>query len=239
MDGRRHCLATPRLAAAECARRIASIIEDSLADRARVTVAISGGTSPRLLFEQLTAATVPWDRVHIFWVDERAVPPVDPRSNYRLAAETLLRPARIPERNIHRIHGEWTPELAARRYAEEIRDFFGLSEGEMPAFDVVQCGMGADGHLASLFPGDPAIFDRDGIAAAIRKEKLPESRVTLLPGPLLAAWHIVFFVTGAEKAEAIRAVIEGPVDLRKYPAQLVRARRSEWFLDDAAASLLE
>ena len=239
MDARRHCFPTPQLAAAGCARHVGSLIEETFAEQSRATLAVSGGNTPKLLFEHLAVSSLPWDRVHVFWVDERAVPPADPRSNYRLAEESLIHPARIPERNVHRIHGEWTPDLAARRYANELREFFGLSEGEMPVFDVILCGMGSDAHTASLFPGEPAILDRERIAAAVRVTKLPQSRITLLPGPLLAARHLVFLVTGADKAEAVRAVFQEPPDPLKRPAQLVRDRKTAWFLDDAAASLLE
>jgi 6-phosphogluconolactonase len=239
MDAQRHSFPTPQLAAAECALHVVSLIEEALAAQARATLAVSGGSTPKLLFESMAAASMAWDRVHFFWADERVVPPTDPRSNYRLAEESLIRPARVPERNVHRIYGERTPELAARRYTDEIREFFGLSEGEMPVFDVIHCGIGIDAHTASLFPGEAAIQDRERIAAAVWDEKLSESRITLLPGPLLAARNLVFFVTGADKAEAVRSVFQEAPDPLRRPAQVLRDRRSEWYLDDAAASLLE
>src|SRR5207249_6007969 len=129
-------------------------------------------------------------------------------SNYRLADECLIRPAQIPHRQVHRICGEMTPKTAAARYAEEIRDFFGLGEGEFPHFDLVHRGMGPDAHTASLFPGDPLLEDREHIAAPVYVEKLKQWRVTLLPGALLAAKHTVFLVTGEDKAEAVRNVFQ-------------------------------
>src|SRR5262249_38612803 len=162
--------------------------------------------TPKLLFEELAKANYPWDRVHLFWVDERAVPPTDPRSNYKLAEENLIIPAHIPRRNVHRIQGEITPERASEHYNQDIRRFFGLKDGEMPHFDAVQQGIGPDAHTASLFPGEPLIDDRDEISAAVFKDKLP--RVTLLPGALLSARHTIFLASGEDKAPAVRAVFQ-------------------------------
>jgi 6-phosphogluconolactonase len=124
--------------------------------------------------------------------DERCVPPSDPASNYRLAKDWLIQGARIPERNVHRIAGEIAPKEAAHLYAEQIRRFFSREPDEMPRFDVVQCGMGAAAHTASLFPGEPLLDDRAGIAAAVFAPQSRQWRVTLLPGPLLAARHVVY-----------------------------------------------
>jgi len=139
------------------------------------------------------------------------------------------------------VAGEAKPALAARRYGEEIREFFGLEEGEMPHFDIVHRGMGPDAHSASLFPGDPLIDDREGIAAATYAEKFKQWRVTLLPGVLLAAKHTVFLVAGEDKAEAVRAVFREEYDPKKYPAQIAshHGRGVIWFLDEAAARLME
>ncbi|HLK46828.1 MAG TPA: 6-phosphogluconolactonase, partial [Bryobacteraceae bacterium] len=186
---------------------------------------------------KLAALRFDWSRVHLFWVDERCVPPADPASNYKLAKDWLLPGARFPERNVHRIVGEIAPQEAAHRYTEEIRRFFKLDPGEMPQFDVVQCGMGPDGHTASLFPGSPLIGDRAGIAEAVFAPQLNQWRVTLLPGPLLAARNVLYLASGADKAEAARAVFEGPSEPQKFPAQLI-GKRGEWFLDEAAAALL-
>ena len=140
---------------------------------------------------------------------------------------------------MHRVCGELTPASAAKRYVDEIRDFFGLEPGEMPHFDVVHRGMGPDAHTASLFPGEPLIDDREGIAAAVYVEKFHQWRVTLLPGALLAAKHTVFLVTGADKAEAVRAVFKEEYDPKKYPAQIAshHGRGVTWFLDEAAAQV--
>jgi len=236
-----HTYPDARAAADASAHKIAALIEEALAGQDLATLAVSGGSTPKLMFETLATAPVRWDRVHLFWVDERSVPPTDPASNYKLAEDHLIARARIPRRNLHRVVGEAKPEQAARRYAEEIREFFGLEEGKMPHFDVVHRGMGPDAHSASLFPGDPLIDDRDGIAAATYAEKFKQWRVTLLPGALLAAKHTVFLVAGEDKAEAVRAVFREEYDPNKYPAQIAshHGRGVSWFLDEAAARLME
>jgi 6-phosphogluconolactonase len=204
------------------------------------TLAVSGGSTPKLLFESLATSDLPWDRLHLFWADERCVPPANPESNYRLAEAHLIAPTGIPRENVHRVRGELLPDHAARHYREEIGEVFKLAAGEMPRFDVVQLGMGADAHTASLFPGEPLIANREGVAAAVYVEKLNKWRVTLLPGALTAAGDIVFLVAGADKAEAVRSVFHAERDAMKYPAQIATqaASRVAWFLDDAAASLL-
>jgi 6-phosphogluconolactonase len=225
-------------AADACARRILGVLEEALVGREFATLAVSGGTTPKLMFERMAARSFEWPRLHLFWVDERMVPPDDPASNYKLAKDWLISRVHIPERNVHRIMGEIAPKEAETRYVEEIRHFFGLSSGELPVFDAVQCGMGPDGHTASLFPGSPLIEDRQGIAAAAFAPQFDQWRVTLLPGALLAARHIIYLASGADKAETLRAVLQEPVQPEKYPAQVI-GRKAEWFVDEAAAGLLK
>src|ERR1019366_8438950 len=140
-----------------CARHIFGLLEAALATRGRASLAVSGGSTPKLMFQKMAATPFAWDRVHLFFVDERCVPPADSASNYKLANENLIAPAKIPAANVHRIEGEMAPADAAERYASEIRQFFGVSDGRMPQFDIVHRGMGPDAHTASLFPGDPLI----------------------------------------------------------------------------------
>jgi 6-phosphogluconolactonase len=231
----------PPAAAEDCARHISALLEEALSSQEHATLAVSGGSTPKLLFQKLVAAGFPWQRVHLFWVDERCVPPNDPESNFHLADEYLIGPARIPHSQVHRIHAELKPEVAAQHYVQEICDFFGLEEGELPHFDVVQCGMGPDAHTASLFPGEPLIEDREHIASALFVPKFGKWRVSLLPGPLLAAKNTVYLVTGAEKATAVSEVFHQEFDPKRYPAQLIsrQARRVTWFLDQAAAAGME
>lgn len=226
-------------AARACASYILEALSETLKSQPRAAFAISGGTTPRLLFSALARSGFDWRQVHFFWVDERCVPPSDEQSNYKLANDTLLAPARIPQSNVHRIHGEIVPDEAAMRYVQEIEQFFSLSTGELPPFDVLHRGMGPDAHTASLFPGEPLIANRTGIATHVWVEKLHSHRVTLLPGVLLAAKRTVLQVAGEDKAEAVRNVLTGPEDPFKYPCQLgSRDSKAGWFLDEAAASRL-
>jgi 6-phosphogluconolactonase len=241
MSVHRYTLPDPAAAAEACCHSIINLLDEALAGQEYASLAVSGGTTPKLMFQKMAATRFPWDKVALFFVDERCVPPTDAASNYKLAEEFLIRPAHIPNRNVHRIMGELPPDVAAKRYQQEIREFFGLDEGEMPHFDVVHRGMGPDAHTASLFPGEPLIEDREHIAAAVWVEKFHMWRVTLLPGALLAAKHNVFLVCGDDKAESVRAVLNEEYDPKKYPAQIAshHGRGVSWFLDQAAARLLE
>jgi 6-phosphogluconolactonase len=236
-----HAYPDPKAAAEACGGFIIARLEEALADKEYATLAISGGSTPKPMFEWLAASRFPWRQVHLFWVDERAVPPTGSQSNYKLAAETFLNPAQVPRRNIHRVEAELMPEAAARQYAAEVRDFFGLEPGEMPHFDVIHRGIGPDAHTASLFPGEPMIEDHEGIAAVVHVEKLGSWRITLLPGVLEAAHYTAMLVAGADKAEPLRAIFGEPYQPKRYPGQLgtTNDRSITWFLDRAAARLIE
>ncbi len=218
---------------------ILDCLGQDLKSQSRATLAISGGNTPRLLFTRLAHADFDWSRVHIFWVDERCVPPTDSQSNFRMANETLLSAADIPDGNVHRIHGELPPDAAAAKYVDEIKRFFALGDGMLPNFDILHRGMGSEGHTASLFPGEPLIQNTTDIAAHVWVEKVKMDRVTLLPGVLRAAKRTVLQVAGADKAPALREVLTGPEDPMAYPCQIAsRDSRATWFLDDAAAAQL-
>jgi 6-phosphogluconolactonase len=225
-------------AAHACANHILNLLKLALGKQDRASLAVSGGSSPKLMFQKMAATPFAWDRVHLFFVDERCVPPTDSASNYKLANDNLIETAHIPASNVHRIIGELAPEAAAERYAAEIRDFFGLKDGQMPQFDVLHRGMGPDAHTASLFPGDPLINDRTGIAAATFASKFNQWRVTLLPGVLLAARQTVFLVEGEDKVAALRSVFEAEYDPNKYPSQIGNhGDNVTWFLDAKAAGV--
>lgn len=221
-------------AAAQCAAQILQYLNES----PHSTLAISGGNSPRTMFEIFATTQFDWNRVQLFWVDERCVPIDDAQSNFKLANDTWLAPAKFPAANIHRVQTERNPEDAAEIYADELRLVFG--EG-IPQFDVIHRGMGPDAHTASLFPGEPLIDDRTGLAAAIYVEKLNSRRVTLLPAVLLAAKHTVMLVAGADKAQPLWDVLYGPHDPKKFPCQLTERDGGEvaWFLDPAAAAKIK
>lgn len=204
-------------AANACGEEMLRLIEAARNTAGRAAIAISGGSSPKPMFAHMAKAGFDWTAVHVFFVDERCVPPTDSASNYRMANEYFLRPTGIPDAQVHRIVGELNPQIAASEYAAEIEAFFA---GQPRQFDVIHRGIGPDAHTASLFPDDPLINDRTGIAAATFAAKFNQWRVTLLPAVLLAARHTLVLATGADKAEPLSHVF-GPVhDESKYPSQI-------------------
>ena len=231
---------SPREAARACGTRILEVLEESLrGGAASATLAVSGGSTPKLMFDAMAEASgFDWKRVHLFWVDERVVPPGDEQSNYRLAKESLIDRVHIPARNVHRVFGELEPDAAAKRYREELRDYFELGRDGVPSFDVIHCGMGPDAHTASLFPEDPLTEDRRGLAASVFAPKLPHWRVTLLPAVLLQAKNTLMLVTGADKADTLHEVVHGEYDGYKRPVQILQreGRNVAWYLDRAAAA---
>ena len=221
-----------------CAAYIIEALKGALDSGSRATLAISGGHTPTPMFELLAKSNLDWSKIHFFWVDERCVPPTDNQSNFKLANESLLQPARVPDANVHRVRGEAPPEEGAKAYVQEIRSFFSLRDGELPVFDVLHRGMGPDAHTASLFPGEPLIKDTTGIAAHVWVEKLKMDRVTLLPGVLVAAKKTVLQVVGKDKADPLYNVLYGPNDPMQFPCQIATRDSSKavWFLDEEAAA---
>ena len=208
------------------------------------SIALSGGSTPRRLYAQLVDEPeldrqIPWERVHFFWGDERPVPPDHPDSNYRMAYEAMLSRAPIPPANIHRIKAE-DPDagIAADDYADDMRRFFGITNGELPRFNCVLLGMGSDGHTASLFPGSPALGEAKRLVMANWVEKFQSYRITLTAPVFNNADLILFLVSGSEKAGALKTVLEGDKEPDRYPAQLIQPSRgaSIWFLDRSAAA---
>jgi len=224
-------------ASTACARKALELLERALADQPRATLAVSGGTTPKRMLAEMAKSGFGWTHVHLFWVDERCVPPTDSQSNYKLALDYFIGPANFPASNVHRIQGEIVPDDAAKLYAGDIQSFFALAPGAMPRFDVVHRGMGPDAHTASLFPGEPLIDDHKNLAAAVYVEKFHQWRVTLLPGVLEAARNTLMLAAGADKAEPLHAVLREPYDPKRYPAQITTYAGSGvlWFLDQAAA----
>src|SRR5690242_13807960 len=231
---------SPQAAATACAAWVLQELRAVLAIQHVARIAVSGGSSPKLMFGTFAKTPFDWSRVHVYWVDERCVPPDDPQSNYKLAKETWLAPSGVPPENIHRIAGELPPAEAAAKYVEEIRKSFGLRKSDLPAFDIIHRGMGADAHTASLFPGEPLIGDRTGIAAAVHVAKLNMDRVTLLPEVLLKAKKTIILTSGEDKAEALHNVLRGPEDPFRFPCQLAARGNPNciWFVDRSATSKL-
>jgi 6-phosphogluconolactonase len=228
--------------AREAARRFAEMAETFTHDAGRFTVALSGGSTPKAMFQILAekpyADTIPWRSIYFFWGDERGVPPDHAESNYRMANETLLSKVPIPRENIFRIPAEdGDHERAAASYAETMRKFFAE---ERPTLDLVFLGMGPDGHTASLFPGTTALHAGDRVAAANYVEKFQSWRITLTADSINGARNIIFLVAGADKAPALKEVIEGPRNPELYPSQLIVPSHGLllWMVDEAAAKLL-
>lgn len=219
--------------------------EESVRDTGAFTVALSGGSTPKALFRLLAGELdgafrrrVPWGSVQVFWGDERHVPPDHPDSNYRMTYDTLLSRVPIPPENIHRIQGEDPDaEKAAEAYEQALGRIFRVAEGQLPRFDLILLGMGPDGHTASLFPGTPALQERKRLVVAQWVEKLQTHRITLTAPVLNNAALVVFLVSGAEKAETLRAVLLGEYQPERLPAQLIRPTdgRLLWLVDRAAA----
>jgi 6-phosphogluconolactonase len=232
--------ALARAAAEEFVR----IAEEAIRARGRFTVALSGGSTPRGLHRQLAAGDrdrIDWRAVHVFWGDERHVPPDHSESNFRMARETLLDAVPVPPENVHRILAE-NPDaaLAAADYEATLREAFGLARGELPRFDLLVMGIGEDGHTASLFPGSDALRERERLVVAPWVEKLGTFRITLTPPVLNHGANVLFLVSGEEKAEAVQTALEGERDPERCPAQIVRPQSGSllWLLDRAAASRL-
>jgi len=225
-------------AAAAAATHIAERLDEAVRDRGQATFAISGGKSPKALFRELVKTGVDWTHVRLFWVDERAVPPGHEESNYSMAVEHLITPAGIPAANVVRMEGEIAAPDAANRYARALRENFPGTA--VPVFDVIHLGMGADGHTASLFPGEPMIQERHHLVAAVHVDKLNADRITLLPPVLHLARCVILFAPGADKAAVLKQVFEGPRDPSQLPVQLLDVRTAEttWFLDEDAAAQL-
>ncbi|HEX5705753.1 MAG TPA: 6-phosphogluconolactonase [Pyrinomonadaceae bacterium] len=232
----------PEATAHAAASRFAEIACLSSNDSGRFSVALSGGSTPKRIYELLSEeplrAQVPWDDVHIFFGDERAVPPDHAESNYRMASESLLSRVPVPTENIHRIRGEGDAVANASLYEDELRVFF--PGAQWPAFDLVMLGLGGDGHTASLFPGADVLGEREAWVAATWVEHLGAYRITLTAGAINHARNLLFVVTGKGKADALREVIEGERDPSRLPAQLITPTNGalEWFVDEAAASRL-
>lgn len=227
------------------AKEVVQVVVDCRKAGRECRVALAGGSTPRGLYRLLTGAPyrtqISWDHLHVFWGDERTVPPDHQESNFRMAKEALLSQVPLPPNQIFRIEGEVPADEAAARYETVLQEQFNLSLGEVPQFDLILLGMGPDGHTASLFPGTPAVAESKTLVSAPWVEKLQTHRVTLTPPVLNAAKHVVFLVSGVDKATALQVVLEGPADPARYPAQVVNPPSGHmvWLVNQDAAGLLK
>jgi len=216
------------------ARKVAEIISECLNRKQSCAIALSGGSTPKRLYELLAkgeGGAIDWKRVHVFFSDERNVPPEDQESNYRMAKESLFASGLVSETNIHRIRGELFADEAALQYEGEIKRVLGNN----PVFDLVLLGLGPDGHTASLFPDSPALRESKKLVAANRVDKLKSDRITFTYPLLNRAEHVMFLASGPDKANIVRSVLGCEGD---YPSQQVKPVDGEllWMLDKDSAS---
>jgi 6-phosphogluconolactonase len=225
------------------ADEIARAAREAVDARGRFAWALAGGSTPRDVYRLLAGdpyrERMPWNAIHFFWGDERHVPPDHPDSNFRMAREAMLDAVPVPAENIHRVMAEEPDaQRAAAEYESTLRSFFALASGEWPVFDLIQLGLGKEGHTASLFPGGAAIHERERLVVAPWVEAQSTFRITFTPPVLNHARRTLFLVSGEEKAEALHAVLEGAREPDLYPAQIVEGN-CLWMVDRAAAQLLK
>lgn len=231
----------PESLAQAAGKIFADAANHAITEQGRCSIALSGGSTPRELFRALTSAyldSITWEKVHLFWSDERSVPPDHAQSNYRLAYDEMISKIPIPEGNIHRIRGELAPAEAAGEYEMEMARYFGSAH--IPVFDLILLGVGQDGHTASLFPDSEALSEKNHFAVLSYSESAGNWRVTLTLPVLNNALDILFLVSGKSKSGIMSKIIEqGRRD--HYPAGMVKPSRGRiiWLLDREAASDLK
>jgi 6-phosphogluconolactonase len=233
--------------AAEAAERFTSTAEKAAAQRGRARIAISGGSTPKAAFALLADPArpwlkrMPWEKLELFWVDERCVPPDHADSNYRMTREALLDKVPLKPEQVHRMEGELEPAVAAARYESLLRNAFRLEGAESPRFDLVALGMGPDGHTASLFPHTEAIHEMGRLVTANHVPQQKDSwRLTLTWPVIDQASSVFFLIGGADKAQILYEVLTEPQDPERLPSQLIRPSSGilTLILDQAAAALL-
>jgi len=235
-------LTTPQELFEAAAEEVVRAASEAVMHYGRFTIALSGGSTPRSLFNLLAANarnTLPWDRMFFFWGDERHVPPTDVESNYRMADEAMLSKIPVAAANVFRIAAE-NPDAAAaaEAYEQTLKKFYALESGQFPRFDLILLGMGPDGHTASLFPGTAALQEKSRLVVANWVEKFKTHRLTFTLPVLNAARCVTFLVSGTDKADVLHAVLESDAPGEQYPAKLVRPSDGKliWLVDRAAAS---
>lgn len=212
-------------------------LRTALGGEPRATLCLTGGSTPEPVYRRLAQMDLPWDRIHLFWTDERMVPPDHAESNFAMAKRTLIDPAGIPESNVHRMNGELHPKEAAEDYESQMHQFF----GEDPvSFDMLHLGMGDDGHVASLFPGEPQLdeTDRWAVAARAPASAAVRQRLTLTFPALDTAKRTLVMASGAKKREAFESVVDAYEHGALVPPPIARVRPDGpmiWMVDRALA----
>jgi 6-phosphogluconolactonase len=233
---------TSEAVAHAAAESFITLASAAISDHGLFSVALAGGNTPRGSYELLASepyrSRVNWRLVHLFFGDERCVPHNHPESNYRMVNEALTSHIDIPLKNVHPINGDGDPVENARLHEEYLRSFFrGMA---WPRFDLILLGLGEDGHTASLFPHTSALAANDAWVVSNWVEKFRTYRITLSAAAINSAAHVTFLVVGAQKASALAAVLNGPFDPERLPAQLIKPTNGvlTWLVDSAAASQL-
>jgi len=232
--------------AKRAAQEFVQAAASAVREKGSFNVVLAGGSTPKALYGLLVndptlRSQVPWDKIHLFFGDERHVAPDHPDSNFRMAAETLISKSPLKPEQVTRIKGEYPDaDRAALEYEKTLREYFKLKDGEYPRFDLVLAGMGNEGHTLSLFPGTKALHADGRIAVRNWVGKLYAERITLTAPAASNAAQIIFMVTGADKAPALKAVLEGPYEPEQLPAQLLQPKNGKllWLVDTAAGSML-
>jgi len=230
----------------KAAEMIMALMAETLKTKTHFSIALSGGSTPKSLFKLLAddsalSDRVNWAKVHFFWGDERHVPPDHQDSNFRIAYETMLSKVPVQETNIHRVRAEEVDAgKAAEEYEDELRIFFNLKPDELPRFDCVLLGMGPDGHTASLFPGTEALREQKRLVVSNWVEKFQTHRITLTAQAINNADCIIFLVSGEEKAEVLREVLEGEYNPELFPSQLIKPSHGKliWLVAQSATTKL-
>ena len=209
-------------------------IQTAIESRGLCTVALSGGSTPKPLYEAIAAQQLPWDKIHVFWGDERYVPPDHPDSNQLMARRAWLDSVDIPAQNVHPMPtDDADPADAARKYEAHLAEFFKLKRGEFPALDVILLGMGDDGHTASLFPHTEALQVRDRLITVGSKDGQP--RITFTAPTINHGRCVMFVVAGANKRAALAEIFAPEADELSYPSRLVQPQGELWWLLDREA----
>ncbi len=232
--------------ARRAAQYFVEMAQEAVDARGRARIAISGGSTPKAAFALLGdrgqpwRGRMPWDKLELYWVDERCVPPDDPDSNYRMTREALLDGAPLRPDQIHRMKGELEPEEAAARYESELRDSFRLEGAELPRFDLIELGMGPDGHTASLFPHTKALHEMNRLVVANHVANKDAWRITLTWPVINRANSVFFLISGEDKGKILNEVLTGPKDADRLPSQLIWPVSGilTLILDKSAAALL-
>ena len=209
-------------------------IQSAISERGQFTIALSGGSTPKPLYEAIASQNLPWEKIHVFWGDERYVPPDHPDSNQGMARQAWLDRVNMPAANIHPMPtDEADPAVAASKHEEQLRDFFKVQVGEFPVFDVILLGMGDDGHTASLFPHTEALQVRDRLVTVGNKDGQPRLTFTV---PLInSARCVLFVVAGSNKRSALAEIFSATGDDQTYPSRLIQPQGELWWLLDESA----